>query len=273
MGQAAEGDRVRPPMNGALGIATKGIRVDVLAPDSLGYLTAVSNDPYNQNFTFVTSGPRTGGNGWSITPSNFEQSLLVMAIRLLPKHTWLNHYDQFNVPDEQHASYAQFRLDAIVWALFHGKNNASSLHPVSYKGVSYDIENQFFWTDPALMNAVKDKPLPIIQQLKTAKMRFVTTWLNDNLAQCSPGAQALAQDANLLVLDSLADRKNARAKWQLDRWDAGWYQLRMWIKEDAKQWEAQLKKITNLHKVLGDKLRPLVYELGCLPQERRYEPE
>jgi hypothetical protein len=287
---------VRPPMNGALtvvdeegwvcaragswvrltvnkkGEKAKPIRIscDSVSPGALGYSWSQANDVYHQQRTGLFSSPYQDGHGWPVTPANFDQSLLVMAIRLLPKHTWLNHYDQFNEPNVRHPAIAQFKLDAIVWALFHGKNNASSLHPVSYKGKTYDIENQFFWTHPFLMRAVKDKPLPIIQQLKTARMRFVTNWLNDNLAFCSPDAQALAQGANLLVLDSLPDRKNASAKWHLDRWDAGWYQLRMWIKAESKKWQPALKALTEKHSKLGDRLRPLVYDLGCLPAERRY---
>lgn len=271
-----KGTTVRPPMNGALYTAStkEKIKNDRAVADALGYLKNHGNDMQQQQRVVLTSGPNADGAGWSITPSNFEQSMLIMAIRLIPKHTWLNNYDQFNVPNEQHPAYAQFKLDAIVWALFSGRNNTSSLHPVSYKGTTYDIENHFFWTDPARMNAVQDKPMPIIHQLRTAQRRFVTDWLNANLAQCSPDAQQLVQAANLLVLDTLPDRKNAQAKWQLDRWDAGWYQLRMWVSRDvANKWGARLKQVYDLHRTLGARLRPLVYDLECLPVERRYEDQ
>lgn len=270
-----KGTVIRPPMNGALRDTISGkISCDAVAPGAFGYLRADANDVYNQQRTVLTSGPNIHGHGWSITPANFEQSMLVFAIRWLPKKNWLNNRDQYNAPNEQHALFDQFKLDSIVWSLFHGSNQSSSLHPVSYKGVTYDIVNNFFWTDPALMNAVQDKPMPIIHQLRTAKCRFVTDWLNANLSLCGPDARHLVEDANLLVLNTLPDRKNAQARWQLDRWDAGWYQLRMWIKEDqSAKWGSALKNVTDQHKSLGNRLRPMVYELGCLPQERRYEEE
>jgi len=275
-----KGTVTKPPIGNALDlkVTKNNVSCDKLAPDALGYLRADSNGIFNQALTVLTTLPCHAGHGWSVTSENFERSLLVMAIRLLPKKTWLNNRDQYEVPNVDHPGFAQFAQDSIIWALFHGKNCTSSLSPVQYKGARHEINNEFFWVYPDAFESTRNKPQPIIQQLRQRpKERFVSSWLTQGHSRnkFSPDTMKLVAKATDLVLTTVPMRGRAAAHWQLDQWDAGWYQLRMWIKKSTGDHLAearkQLEEITALHKKVGDRLRSVVYELGCLPEEKLFE--
>jgi len=56
------------------------------------------------------------------------------------------------------------------------------------------------------------------------------------------------------------------AKWKIFDWDAGWYQVRMSLKEigfDFEKFSAEFRK-------LGEKILPQIYELGFLRDEVKY---
>ena len=50
-------------------------------------------------------------------------------------------------------------------------------------------------------------------------------------------------------------------EYQINCWDAGWYQIKGLLKEFHK---AELESFNKLYKVLEDKMCPMVYELGFL---------
>jgi hypothetical protein len=52
-------------------------------------------------------------------------------------------------------------------------------------------------------------------------------------------------------------------KYQINNWDAGWYQIKVLIKFYNK---SRLVKFNIAFKTLEDKMRPLIYELGFLKE-------
>ena len=167
----------------------------------------------------LLSGRSPDGNGWSVTPNTFERSLVCFTARKLIRSTWLNNRDEFEQPDATSREYRRFLADAVVWALFHGSNQTSSLGKVVYEGVTYDVPNHFFWIDPKDMVDWAGLPAPIFRQCQKAKPRFATSWLKSQ----SFSADVLAVlDAGMdLVLHGASKRAHAEQKFQLDRWDAG----------------------------------------------------
>lgn len=269
-----KGTVLRPPMNGALGVADKqGVRKDTAPPDALGYLRQTANDVQNSGSgVFLLPSPDVNGYGWSITPGNFHDSMVCFAARKLVKPTWLNDRDEFSVPDTSHPAYARFALDAVVWSLFHGSNQTSSLGNAVYKGVAYDIPNHFFWMTPAEMMAVDGLPRPLWQQCRTAVPRFASGWLAEHAPALSPDAAELVSLAKGLVAASAPFRPSALPKFQLDRWDAGWYQIRMGLYggtavpfQQPPEMLDLMARFKQAHKSLGDRLRPMIYTLGMLP--------
>jgi hypothetical protein len=271
------GDVVAPPMTSALAVKTEGnVRLDRWATGSVAYLSSRGNDVQNSGgFTALLSGPYSNGHGWSVLPVNFETSLVCFAARKLVKATWLNDRDEFSVPDTSHPKYAQFVQDAVVWGLFHGSNQTSSLGNVEYKGQTYDIPNHFFWLDPEEVADYDGLPAPLYRQCQKAakRPRFVATWLRTQGKTFSPDAQKVLDLAADLVKFSASKRPHAEPRFQLDRWDAGWYQIRNGLygkdvpftktPEMIAAWES----FQVAYRELTERLRPMIYALGILPKE------
>jgi hypothetical protein len=249
------------------------VRRDKLAEGSIGYIEAHSNNLHTSGQDVILmSSAYQQGNGWSITPDNFHQSLQVFAIRKLPKKRWSNNQDQFDAPLIEHPAYPQFALDAVIFALFEGKNVTSSLANIHYKDKVYDIKNEFFWLTLAELQA-GNPSLRLANAMRGEQDRFVAKWLQGKVF--SPDAQRVLDLGKKLVIDSLPYRDAALAKFQLDRWDAGWYQIRMAFGRDAHmELPPAYKQLQAEHKAaftaLADRLRPLVYELDCLEPETWY---
>jgi hypothetical protein len=272
-----KGVEVFPPMNGWQ-VYTGEARLDSQAVGSLAYLMCDSNDIYHQNLTILTSGPNQHGHGWSILPVNFARSIFCFAVRRLPKATWLNDQDEFDVPDTMHPAYAQFMLDCVPYALFHGSNCTSSLGNVKYKNKTYDIPNHFYWITPAAFAAIPDIPKLLYGQTHQAPVPFVAAWLVDNYSKLSPDAQKVIDLGKQLVIDSMHLRAGSRAIYQLgSRWDAGWYQIRAGLygiqrqkpnmkplARPTEQMNKTMGEFKAAYVALADRLRPVVYELGCL---------
>lgn len=264
----------RPPMSSAIMPATKSVFCDTVACGALGYMVSPGNDVQHsgQGVSFL-SGPFSNGHGWSIIPINCHKSLVAFAIRKLVNPTWLNWQDQFDQPDETHPDYDQFTRDAVVFAIFHGKNQSSSLANIKYKDKVYDIPNEFFWMTREEMLGIKGLPLALYNKVKAAKEdRFAAKWLQGK--KFSEDAQKVLEAGKQMVVTSIARREDAEDKFQLGRWDAGWYQVRMGLYgkgvkfKKTEEMEAAAEAFSVAYKSLGDRLRPMIYELGCLPEER-----
>ncbi|RZK29950.1 MAG: hypothetical protein EOO61_19940, partial [Hymenobacter sp.] len=99
----------------------------------LGYLYASNNDMQHAGQeTLIASSIYTGGNGggFYITPENLWQAAIIFSVRLLVKHTWLNHDDQFLQPNQTLSE--EFQTNCLVWMLFHGKNLTASANELCW---------------------------------------------------------------------------------------------------------------------------------------------
>ena len=96
------------------------------------------------------------------------------------------------------------------------------------------------------------------------QLRREETRSSGKLDNLTPEAQLvldLYKEAIKAVAPELDEWDYQHPELQLTRWDAGWRQYRDLIKEKAP--EAN-QKLRDAIKALGNKLRPLVYELGFL---------
>lgn len=246
-------------------------RSTTLAKDSLGYVVSGGNDVMNSaSLVALHSSAASRANGWPVTPDNFLESLVVMACRKLVKPTWLNDRDEFNVPLLDHPAYPQFALDCVIYALFNGANYASSLDPVEYKGRTFELRNQFFWLTADFFKQITGMPQKIAAQAKTDP--FVAKWLKGKTF--SPDAQAVLEAATDMVVQSAGKRGAADPKYQLHRWDAGWYQIKFGLfAKDVKftptpRMTAAKEKFDAAYDVFRERMRPMLYELDVLPAEK-----
>lgn len=192
----------------------------------------------------------------SVTAENFEQAMIVHMVRRLPKATWLNDRDQFLQPAQ--ALSREFIGDAVIWSLFSPSNQTVSLRNVEYEGEIYQIRNNFY---PFLLSEVRNwecSSLSIAARLETAtEDRFAAIWIKNN--RLSVEAAAILESARKIYKKFYAElNKLDVARWKIEDWDAGWYQIRM-----------SLGTTIDLS-ALSKKLEPQIYEQGFLRDEVRY---
>jgi hypothetical protein len=271
----------RPPLTNAVNLQeSKPCRIK-FAAGALGFCLSGSDHVHGgSSATAVFSSVFNSGigqkDGWSIVPDNFASTFTVVAVRTLVDATWLNQKDNFLPPDEDRPGWLQFVLDAAVYVLFGTKNQTSSLGNVNWNNKTWDIKNEFFWMTPAELAEAPGLPYPLYTQCQREKPRFVAKWLQDKTF--SPDAQKVLELGKKLVVVSAGQRVNAEPKYQLaTRWDAGWYQIRMGLYGKKVPFEKTAEMIETYqefkeaHKVLKERLQPLIYELGFLQRPFLFE--
>ncbi|MBR6712170.1 MAG: hypothetical protein IKI76_04155 [Selenomonadaceae bacterium] len=245
-----------PPMSSALKIAAENKnRNDRIAENFLAGLMVKGNDFLNQNSTALLSAPYASHAGFSITPENFEEAMIVHMVRRLPKATWLNDRDQFLQPNKPLSR--EFIVDSVIWSLFSASNQTASLSDVEYEGKIYQIRNNFY---PFEVSEVKswECTIPAIKErLNSAtEDRFAATWIKNKRLDLSSEALAVLNSGKAIYKRFYAELEQLDVeRWKISDWDAGWYQIRM-----------SLGATIDLSE-LKDKLEPQIYELGFLRDE------
>ena len=171
------------------------------------------------------------------------------------------------MPNEQHIGYKQYLNDSVVYSMFNNSSYQSSLRNVNHIDKTYNIKNQFFWISKEEMtNLANNGNYPeLYNDARTDSDRYVHDLLfgEDGIYnQLSDEAKDVLDSASNLVRLSFGMRRNfADDTNHLNSWDAGYAQLKLLWKE---YYPEQFKEFRNKYKVLEEKMRPLVYELGFL---------
>jgi len=250
------------PLTSAIKIKSEDARLDRLAKNAIGYLAVNANDNQNQNKTVLFSTVFQQGNGHSITSEIFIQSMVVHAVRRVPKATWINDRDQFMQPKKKLSE--EFENDCIIWGLFSGSNQTSSLKDVKYKGETYQIINQFFPFESRELATWKIQNPEIEGQIPDEN-RFVAEFLKEK--KLSEESLEVLRIGKQIYQEFYKNFNNLdRSKYKLQTWDAGWWQIRMALSEQnlAEELFAELKIA---HKKLKENILKGVYGYGFLGEE------
>ncbi len=255
-----------PPMSSAFKLATENKTIrDGIAENFLAGFMCTGNDFMHSNYTALFSGPYGSFGSFSVTPENFEQCMIIHMVRRLPKATWLNDRDQFMQPLQKLS--AAFTSDAVIWSLFAPSNQTVSLRNVLYEGETYQLPNNLY---PFLLEEIRAWQMPseILWQLETAQDRYAALWLKNHSAEISAeGAAVLAAAKSIYKTFYAKFDELDTVTLKIENWDAGWYQVRMAVKElilDEKiLFQSAVQK-------LSEKLLPQIYELGFLRDEVVY---
>lgn len=236
-----------------------------LVKNAIGFFYNNSNnvDKNAQNVGMFTS-CFSSGTGCSILPINFTKCTALFSARRLVDGNWVNWADEYLAPNEKHPAYKEFVNDSLIYSLFESKSNQSSLRQVEYKGKKWDIKNEFFWMSrKEMMSLANENGNDVCyQDANVSTDRYVYNLLQN--ITLSEEAQLVLDKACELVRKTFKYRMmfdEDNENYQINNWDASYYQMKPLWKEYAKD---DFEEFKSLYKKLGDKMRPMVYELGFL---------
>ncbi len=243
------------PLKNAISPATSSPRVDKWSNNAIGYMYCGKNDMQHANQqTVIFSSPYGQGDGFYITRDNLWQASIIFSVRRLIKPTWLNDRDQFLQPTQPLTE--EFKNDCLIWMLFNPSNATAGANDLEWNGKKWSIVNHFIPFTEAEVNA-PDR----------FESDFMVQYLSDKTL--SPEAQAVLDEGRKLwqAYFSRTDTHTVRDALKLNRADVGWYQVRKALEERNKDGDSVPVSFDAFKKVydkLGDKLRPMVFELGFM---------
>lgn len=253
--------RVMPPFSSAItpAIGKKDVR-DRVADGFLFSHMVAGNDYQHQNNTYLLSGPAVSAGAYSVTSENFEQSLVVHAVRLVKKSNWLNDRDQWFQPNIEPLP-EEFINDCVVWSLFASSNQVVSMEEISYNGISYPIRNELF---PFLKSEVEEWDCSLSTLANSGQSRdhdrFASLWLKNR--KLSIESNAVLESARSVYKKFFKDSSSLPwPQYKISKWDSGWYQVRRSLAEALDSAEI-LASQGRSHAVLGNKLVSQLAPLG-----------
>jgi hypothetical protein len=255
-----------PKLSSALSVKQKGY--SNLCHGAFGYFYNNGNNVYyNQTNVSLFTSCFSGKSGLSIIPENLRKVVSLFTARKCINNDWLNDKDEYFAPNENHYQYDQYNYDSFVYSLFNNSSEQSSLRQITYKNELWDIKNEFFWMsrDEIVNLSNSNNYLELYNDVRTDSDRRVYKLLFGEeriYDQLSHEAKDVLDSASDLVRLSFGMRRNfADDTNHLNSWDAGYAQLKLLWKE---YYPEQFKEFRAKYKVLEDKMRPMVYELGFL---------
>ncbi|MEO6051906.1 MAG: hypothetical protein ABIP78_11320 [Pyrinomonadaceae bacterium] len=250
-----------PPMGSAIEVkpGNKDKR-NRIAEGFLASLMCKGNDIQNQNFTAFLSGPYVSAGALSVTPDNFEQAMVVHAVRRIPKADWLSDRDQFLQPNTELSE--EFVNDCAVWNLFSNSNQTASLRDVEYEGQIYQIPNHFF---PFLISDIKKWKIgdsQIAEALATGIDTYVANWLAGQ--DLSPEAMSVIRKGKQIYQYYFENvGQIPTTKFKIENWDAGWWQIRNAL-GDVNLGKEIMAELKVYHGQLREKIVPEISRYGII---------
>ncbi len=250
-----------PPLGSAINLKTKNKdRRDRIANNFLASFMSAGNDFQSQNQTALASAPFVSAGALSIVPENFENAMVVHAVRRIPKATWKNDRDQFLQPQKKLS--ADFIDNCTVWNFFSNSNHTTAMKNVEYEKNIYQINNHFF---PFLINEIKNWEITDSDfklALASAENRFVAKWLKKR--KLSKEAKDVMQAGKEIYKFYFGNLHKLRTNlYKIETWDAGFWQIRKVLQEQdlCKDLFINLKE---KHIILQNKILPQIYDYRFL---------
>jgi hypothetical protein len=243
------------PLSNAL-TPSRNPRVKRTASGAIGHLFASNNDMQNAGQgTLITSSIFTGRNGGGLflVPENIADAAVIFSVRLLVRHTWENHSDQFLQPSQPLSD--TFKSDCLIWMLFNGKNLTAGADGLRWNDRDWSLTNHF---------------IPFTESEVGAKARFESDFMVRYLEgkTFSSEARAVLDEGRKLFQRFHATNfpNRIRQDYHLNRPDAGWYQVRRALEAFGDTQFIDFDPFKAAYSDLSGKLRPQVFDLGFLPR-------
>lgn len=243
------------PLKGALTptTSTKDVRGRWWADGAIGSMIVFGNDLQHAATTGLLSSGYGNAGAFFVSEENLWRAAIVFGVRRLIKPTWLNDRDQFLQPSEPLTD--EFKSDCLVWMLFNGSNLTAGADGLRWNDRDWSLTNHF---------------IPFSEAEVGAKGRFESDFMVRHMAGMafSAEAQAVLDEGRKLWarFHAIQFPRKIRDEYKLGRPDAGWYQIRRALEAYGDTELTNFEPFKAAYKALGDKLRPMVYELGFLPR-------
>lgn len=229
--------------------------------DYLAAFNCYGNDVCQNNLSFINNF-HPAKVKMACTKNNLFESCVAFSIRKPITPNWIIDKDQYNMNNPIPEA---FQNDCLVYAMF-GNYCCSIRYPVPGRQDGHSLNNEFFWMSKTeiedLANTHNNDDC--YSDVHTAPERFVYQKLQT--ITLSPEAQAVYDKACEIVRKTFKYRPLFDAEhpeYQINNWDCGWYQIKALAKEYAKN---DLDEFKKLYKELANKMRPMVWVLGFLPE-------
>ncbi len=251
-----------PPLGGA--ITVKGDNGDVRDRVAKGFLASLmckGNDVQNYNNVALLSGPYVSAGALSVVPENFDQAMIVHAVRKNVRKSWINDRDQFLQPVEKPG--VSFVRRCAVWSLFADSNQTASLRNVAYDGKVFQIVNHFF---PFKISVVKKWEISDSDITRTLQQdagdRFVANWLAGQ--KLDAACEELLETGRKIYLAFFKNFKDLpTSKFKAEHWDVGWWQVKKCLVEAGLEKE-RFARVEEIKKAVGGKIRDEALALGII---------
>ena len=235
--------------------STKDVRGTKWANGAIGSMICKGSDLQNASTqTALLSSGYCSAGAFFVTEINLWKAAIVFSVRRIIKPTWINDRDQFLQPTESLTD--EFKNDCLIWMLFNGSNLTASADELEWNGRTWSIVNHF---------------IPFTEEEVGAKGRFESDFMVQYLADKNLSNEAVAvMNAGRELWKAYfteTDIHTVRDALKLNRPDVGWYQIRNALKSRNESGDYQpidFSVFESAYKILGDKLRPQVYEYGFL---------
>lgn len=243
------------PLNNALTPTsrTTDVRGRYWADGAIGSMICKGNDFQNaaQSTALLSSGYNSAG-AFFVTGQNLWKAAIVFAVRRLLKPTWLNDRDQFLQPSQPLSD--QFKSDCLIWMLFNGSNLAAGADRLHWNGRDWSLVNNF---------------IPFAETDIGVSGRFESDFMIRYMAgmSFSTEAQAVLDQGRTLFrrFHEMQFPRKIRDELKLGRPDAGWYQVRRALEAYGDTELTDFEPMKAAYAALSEKLRPMVFSLGFLP--------
>lgn len=232
-----------------------------ITANSLGYFVNNSNNVCESSqYVILTSLPHSHAHGFNILPENFKRVVSAFAARKLVENQWYNTRDCYMVPNVNAPEYAEWQKDCYIFSMFHPASNQTSIKG-EVDGEAYEFANQFF-------SFTKKETYELLgyewKQNSKDDSRYIRS--SGKLDSLTEEGQKVLDDFKACLTASAKARPEyhkAHPELQVNRWDAGWRQLKGLFEEACPTEFNQLKED---FKALKAKMLPMVYSLGFLRQ-------
>lgn len=241
-----------------------------IADDFLCSLSSQSDVMQDQNYWGILSAPHVSAGAFSVTPNNFEKSMILHAVKKIPAASWTNNRDHFYAPLIENFA-EDFVSDCVVWSTFADSNNAVALKDVEWDGQTWQIANHLF---PFLLQEVRTWDISsteINYQLFAANEdRYLAKWIaKHQLSQEAASVMDAARDLYKTIYANIT--KIAWADAKIDTWDFGLTQIKRAIRTESIDIACnQLATLKEMHKCLTAKISPRIYEYGFIDADVDY---